>query len=116
MDAWSRLGERASRWAIRGVDAVLRRFSGIFEFDAQTQTAVDYRCKLNGTKSDYEPVTRDKDEKFVYEMIVDLSKLEPTVACHPDPGQRKKAKEMGADSLVDIRPGAGSGVHPGELR
>ncbi|HYM97282.1 MAG TPA: ABC transporter ATP-binding protein [Candidatus Sulfotelmatobacter sp.] len=24
-------------------------------------------------------------------------------------------KEMGADALVDIRPGAGSGVHPGEL-
>ena len=27
-------------------------------------------------------------------MVVDLSKLEPTVACHPDPGQRKKAKDM----------------------
>ncbi|HEY2599619.1 MAG TPA: ABC transporter ATP-binding protein [Candidatus Dormibacteraeota bacterium] len=25
-------------------------------------------------------------------------------------------REMGADDLVDIRPGAGSGVHPGELR
>jgi len=25
-------------------------------------------------------------------------------------------REMGADELVDIRPGAGSGVHPGELR
>jgi 3-isopropylmalate/(R)-2-methylmalate dehydratase large subunit len=73
--------------------------NGIFEFDAQTQTAVDYRCKLNGTKSDYEPVTRDKDEKFVYEMVVDLAKLEPTVACHPDPGQRKKAKEMGNITL-----------------
>ena len=24
----------------------------------------------------------------------DLDKLEPTVACHPDPGQRKNAKEM----------------------
>ena len=26
---------------------------------------------------------------------MDLTKLEPTVACHPDPGQRKKAKDMG---------------------
>ena len=43
----------------------------------------------------YEPVERDRDEKFVYELVVDLSKLEPTVACHPDPGQRKMAKEMG---------------------
>jgi 3-isopropylmalate/(R)-2-methylmalate dehydratase large subunit len=69
--------------------------NSIFEFDAQTQAAVDYRCKSNGTKSTYEPVTRDKDEKFVYELVVELSKLEPTVACHPDPGQRKLARELG---------------------
>jgi len=68
--------------------------NGIFEFDAQTQAFVDYRCKLNGTKSTYEPVARDKDEKFVYELVVDLSKLEPTVACHPDPGQRKLARDL----------------------
>jgi 3-isopropylmalate/(R)-2-methylmalate dehydratase large subunit len=69
--------------------------NAIFEFDAQTQTYVDQRCKLNGTKSTYEPVARDKDEKHVYEITVDLNKLEPTVACHPDPGRRKKAKELG---------------------
>jgi 3-isopropylmalate/(R)-2-methylmalate dehydratase large subunit len=69
--------------------------NGIFEFDERTRGYVDHRCKKNGTKATYEPVERDRDEKFVYEMVVDLSKLEPTVACHPDPGQRKKAKEMG---------------------
>jgi 3-isopropylmalate/(R)-2-methylmalate dehydratase large subunit len=69
--------------------------NGIFEFDARTQEYVDARVKLNGTKATYEPVLRDKDEKFVYELVVDLDKLEPTVACHPDPGQRKKAKELG---------------------
>jgi 3-isopropylmalate/(R)-2-methylmalate dehydratase large subunit len=68
--------------------------NGIFEFDDQTRAFVDYRCKLNGTKSTYEPVERDKNQKFVYETVVDLSKLEPTVACHPDPGQRKLAKEL----------------------
>ncbi len=68
--------------------------NGIFEFDAQTQAFVDYRCKLNGTKPNYEPVTRDQNEKFVYDKTVDLSKLEPTVACHPDPGQRKLAREL----------------------
>ncbi len=68
--------------------------NGIFEFDSQTQAAVDYRCKLNGTKSSYEPVLRDRDEKFVFDMTVNLSELEPTVACHPDPGQRKLAKEL----------------------
>src|SRR4026207_535561 len=41
--------------------------NGIFEFDAQTKAFVDYRCKLNGTKATYEPVDRDKNEKFVYE-------------------------------------------------
>jgi len=73
--------------------------NGIFEFDAQTQAFVDYRCKLNGTKSTYEPVSRDKDEKFIYDLTVDLSRLEPTVACHPDPGQRKLAKDLGTVKL-----------------
>jgi 3-isopropylmalate/(R)-2-methylmalate dehydratase large subunit len=74
--------------------------NGIFEFDARTKEAVDHRCQMNGTKATYEPVMRDRDEKFVYELVVDLSKLEPTVACHPDPGQRKKAKEMGGIKLA----------------
>ena len=68
--------------------------NGIFEFDAKTEAFVEQRTKLNGTKQTYQPVERDADEKFVFEMTVDLSKLEPTVACHPDPGQRKKAKDM----------------------
>ncbi len=73
--------------------------NGIFEFDERTKEAVDHRCQMNGTKATYEPVLRDQDEKFVYELVVDLSKLEPTVACHPDPGQRKKAKDMGDTKL-----------------
>ncbi|HXC98021.1 MAG TPA: aconitase family protein, partial [Verrucomicrobiae bacterium] len=60
---------------------------------------VDARCQLNGTKATYQPVERDREEKFIYETTVDLSKLEPTVACHPDPGQRKKAKDMGDTKL-----------------
>ncbi len=69
--------------------------NGIFEFDAKTQAFVEHRCKLNGTKTAFEPVTRDRKEKFVYETVLDLSRLEPTVACHPDPAQRKLAKELG---------------------
>src|SRR2546430_6361966 len=57
--------------------------NGIFEFDAQTKEHVDYRCKLNGTKSTYEPAERDRDEKFIYDYTVDLSNIEPTVACYP---------------------------------
>jgi 3-isopropylmalate/(R)-2-methylmalate dehydratase large subunit len=73
--------------------------NGIFEFDAQTQAYVDYRCKLNGTRTSYEPVEPERAQKFVFETTIDLSKLEPTVACHPDPGQRKLAKELGAIKL-----------------
>ncbi|MBI4323964.1 MAG: 3-isopropylmalate dehydratase [Chloroflexi bacterium] len=69
--------------------------NGIFEFDAQTKAYVDYRCRLNGTKPEYDPVERDANEKFCYELTVNLGELEPTVACHPDPGQRKLAKELG---------------------
>src|SRR2546423_12786991 len=73
--------------------------NGIFEFDEKTKAYVDHRCKLNGTKATYDPVTRDKDEQFVYELALDLSELEPTVACHPDPGQRKLAIELGNAKL-----------------
>jgi 3-isopropylmalate/(R)-2-methylmalate dehydratase large subunit len=68
--------------------------NGIFPFDSRTAEYVDARVKLNGTKASYTPVDLDADQKFVYEYVLDLDKLEPTVACHPDPGQRKKAKEM----------------------
>lgn len=73
--------------------------NAMFEFDARTKEYVDARTRLNGTKRNYEPVEADKDQKFVYELVVDLSKLEPTVACHPDPGQRKKAKDMSSMKL-----------------
>ena len=68
--------------------------NGIFEFDEKTKALVDERCRLNGTPADYEPVERDEGESFVYDTTIDLSLLEPTVACHPDPGQRKLAKEL----------------------
>jgi 3-isopropylmalate/(R)-2-methylmalate dehydratase large subunit len=68
--------------------------NGIFEFDQKTEKYVNERTSLNGTQTSYEPVERDAKERFSYELVVDLSKLEPTVACHPDPGQRKLAKEL----------------------
>src|SRR6266850_1104391 len=69
--------------------------NGIFPFDSRTAEYVDARVKLNGTKSTYEPVELDRDQKFVYDLVAELDKLEPTVACHPDPGQRKLARELG---------------------
>ncbi len=74
--------------------------NGIFEYDEKTGAMVNERTKLNGTKSNYEPVERDENETFVYETTIDLGALAPTVACHPDPGQRKLAREM-ADMKLD---------------
>ena len=73
--------------------------NGIFPADEKTFAYVDERTKRNGTKSDYTPVEVDKDQSFVYDDVVDLSKLEPTVAQHPDPGHRALAKELGKINL-----------------
>src|SRR6266581_286513 len=73
--------------------------NGIFEPDEKTFTYVDERTKANGTKAKYDPLLCDKDQKFVYGKSFDLSKLEPTVACHPNPGNRKLAKELGNVTL-----------------
>jgi len=73
--------------------------NGIFEPDEKTFAYVNERIKANGTKANYDPLFCDADQKFVYENKFDLSKLEPTVACHPNPGNRKLAKELGNISL-----------------
>ena len=73
--------------------------NGIFEPDEKTFAYVNERIKANGTKANYDPLFCDADQKFVYENKFDLSKLEPTVACHPNPGNRKLAKELGNIAL-----------------
>ena len=49
-------------------------------------------------RADYEPVELDREQTFIYDKTFDLSKLEPTVALHPDPGQRKLAKDLATSS------------------
>jgi 3-isopropylmalate/(R)-2-methylmalate dehydratase large subunit len=73
--------------------------NGIFPCDQQTLDYVNERTRENGTKSEFTPVEVDADQGFVYDKTFDLSKLEPTVACHPDPGNRKLARELGNVSL-----------------
>ena len=73
--------------------------NGIFEPDDKTFAYVNERTKANGTKSVYDPVFCDTDQKFVYDKTFDLTQLEPTVACHPNPGIRKLAKELGNIAL-----------------
>src|SRR4030095_1801758 len=73
--------------------------NGIFPYDEKTGAYVRERVEENGTKRSFEPVELDRDQKFSYDKTFDLSKLEPTVACQPHPGQRKLAKEMSNVSL-----------------
>jgi 3-isopropylmalate/(R)-2-methylmalate dehydratase large subunit len=68
--------------------------NGIFPYDEKCGEYVRERQKENGNQQDFQPVDLDKDQSFVFDKVYDLSKLEPTVACHPDPGNRKAAKEM----------------------
>lgn len=74
--------------------------NGIFECDEKTIAYVNEKTRLNGTKSTFEPVEADKEQKFIYDKTFDLSKLEPTIAKHPDPGNRALAREC-ADIVLD---------------
>jgi 3-isopropylmalate/(R)-2-methylmalate dehydratase large subunit len=68
--------------------------NAVFPADEKTFAYVNERTARNGTKSDFTPVDLDEDQKFVYDKVFDLSMLEPTVAMHPDPGQRALAKTL----------------------
>jgi 3-isopropylmalate/(R)-2-methylmalate dehydratase large subunit len=69
--------------------------NGIFPADQTTFDYVDERTRANGTKAEYSAVEPDREQAFVYDKTFDLSTLEPTVAMHPDPGNRALAKELG---------------------
>ena len=69
--------------------------NGIFAADQKTFDYVNPRLAANGTRADYEPVAADREQNFVYDRAFDLSTLEPTVAMHPDPGNRALAKALG---------------------
>jgi len=69
--------------------------NGVFAPDQKTFDYVNERIAANGTKKDYEPLYPDAQACYIYDQTFDLSQLEPTVACHPDPGQRKLARELG---------------------
>jgi 3-isopropylmalate/(R)-2-methylmalate dehydratase large subunit len=68
--------------------------NGIFQYDEKCGDYVRARAKESGVKSTFEPVLTDAEQSFVFDKTYDLAKLEPTVACHPDPGNRKLAREM----------------------
>ncbi|MBV9673226.1 MAG: 3-isopropylmalate dehydratase, partial [Verrucomicrobia bacterium] len=68
--------------------------NGIFPADEKTFEYVNQRIRDNGTKAEYDTVELDKDQKVVFDKVYDLSRLEPTVAMHPNPGNRALAKML----------------------
>jgi 3-isopropylmalate/(R)-2-methylmalate dehydratase large subunit len=74
-----------------GVEAGAK--NAIFPADEVVFEYVDRRASLHGTTRPYTPVEPDTGAKFCYELTVDLDKLEPTVAMHPDPGNRATARD-----------------------
>ena len=73
--------------------------NGIFAADEKCVEFVRARCAANGTKADFEPVEADREQRFVYDQTFDLAALEPTVAMHPNPGNRALAKTLGHIAL-----------------
>ncbi len=69
--------------------------NAMFPCDEKTIAYVNERTAENGTKSEFEPVEVDREQSFIYDKTFDLAKLEPTVAMHPDPGNRALARELG---------------------
>ncbi len=70
--------------------------NGIFEFDAQTQALRGLPLQAQRHQGDLRAGRRATRTRSSFTNSWWTSaKLEPTVACHPNPGQRKLAKEMG---------------------
>jgi 3-isopropylmalate/(R)-2-methylmalate dehydratase large subunit len=76
-----------------GVEAGAK--NAVFAADQATCAYVDAAARKHGTVRPYEVVNADAGAAHEYELTVDLSQLEPTVALHPDPGQRATARGCG---------------------
>jgi 3-isopropylmalate/(R)-2-methylmalate dehydratase large subunit len=67
--------------------------NGVFEADDLTCKYIDERAEQHGTQWPYEVVEGDSDAPAVADFDINMDKLEPIVALHPDPGRRKLARE-----------------------
>ena len=74
--------------------------NGIFPADEQTRAFVDNVCLKNGTTRPYECLTADADAAYVSRYEIDLSAMEPVVACPPDPAGLATARDR-SDVAID---------------
>ncbi len=74
-----------------GVEAGAK--NAVFEVDDLVRQYVDDKGKANGTTHEYQVMQADAGAVYAKKFAIDLSTLEPTVALHPNPGQRAKVSE-----------------------
>ncbi len=67
--------------------------NAIFPADELVTAYVDERCAAGGTTRPYDIFLPDGDATYLASHAVNLSAIEPMVACHPDPANVKLARE-----------------------
>lgn len=76
-----------------GVEAGAK--NAVFAADERTVAFVRSRARQHGTERPFEVIAPDPGAHHERRFTVDLSALEPTVALHPDPGRRARARDCG---------------------
>jgi 3-isopropylmalate/(R)-2-methylmalate dehydratase large subunit len=84
----------ASRWTMANMGIELGAKCAMFEADQKTFDFLKGR-----TERPFNPVKADPDAKYLRELEVDVSSLEPLVACPHDPGNVKTALEVEEENV-----------------
>ncbi|MCP4594192.1 MAG: 3-isopropylmalate dehydratase [bacterium] len=89
--------------------------NGVFEADAAVCEFVDARGREHGTERPYRTVRADPGASYESELRIDLARIEPTVALHPDPGQRVQARACSRIALDRAYVGSCTGGKLGDF-
>ena len=84
----------SSRWTISNMGVELGAKFAIFEADEKTDEFLKGRVNRP-----YEHVSPDPDAKYETEYVLDVTGLEPQVACPHDPGNIRSISELEADKI-----------------
>ncbi len=74
--------------------------NAIFAVDDVTCEYVDRQMREHGVDVNYDVLESDSDAGYAHKFHISLDTIEPTVALHPNPGNRSLARECG-DIAID---------------
>jgi len=83
-----------SRWTMSNMGVELGAKFAIFEADKKTSDFLKGR-----TNRSYTPVSADPDANYKKEYAIDVTNLEPMVACPPDPSNSKPIRELEKEKI-----------------